>query len=347
MTEPRETDVDEFVAALMAAHRPARRPVEWPAHVTAAARRGGAPAPAPVPGPRLRWRLPTTRRGRLAAIGSAVTVILVAGGFIVLPTTVANAAPPATPANIIGIALTGINAKDYLQNLAGRVEALDEAPTPGYYTHTRVQMWNIDVDWKHEDADKKVISRDVQLWWAPKQNRIRQETILPQSPHSTRATSCDELPTEKAHPRDRRELGEQDISLLIDGTPATDPDRLLTQLTGDQAPPGPLVTVGLLADLHRFHTFDPRQRAAVLRLVARASGLEYHGHVTDRCGRVGIAVSVHDDYTRRALIFDEVTGKLLDAETITLVDRNEPTVTADSVVAYTLYLDNRTTDQTS
>jgi hypothetical protein len=94
----------------------------------------------------------------------------------------------------------------------------------------------------------------------------------------------------------------------------------------------------------------PAVRAAVLRFVAATPGIRLTGHVTDRAGRPGIAVSLDSDYsglpTRYTLIFDEHDGRLLGDEEMLTTTAGKLNVPVPSVIGYTTYIDGHYTDNT-
>ena len=124
---------------------------------------------------------------------------------------------------------------------------------------------------------------------------------------------------------------------------STDPGRLAEQLgehhssaPGDAA----LAVLSALADLNHAHTPGRDVRAAALRVLAGTDGLTYHGAVTDRAGRHGIAVaaSSSDGITRKLLIIDPRTGDLLAAERTALRDPGALGITEPTVLTYQLFL---------
>ncbi|MDQ6775232.1 MAG: CU044_5270 family protein [Actinomycetota bacterium] len=87
---------------------------------------------------------------------------------------------------------------------------------------------------------------------------------------------------------------------------------------------------------------SPRLEAAILRLLALTPGVTNSGTVSDRDGRRGVAVSAESDYTgveiSYTLVFDQSTGKLLEADQTLTGDPGNLGVPQGSVLAYTTYL---------
>jgi hypothetical protein len=112
-----------------------------------------------------------------------------------------------------------------------------------------------------------------------------------------------------------------------------------------------LATPGSVPSARQFVAFtvfadrepiSPPVEAGILRLLALAPGVTNSGTVTDRNGRPGMAVSVESDYTgveaSYTLIFDQSTGKLLEADETLTGDPRKLGVPQGAVLAYTTYL---------
>jgi hypothetical protein len=96
---------------------------------------------------------------------------------------------------------------------------------------------------------------------------------------------------------------------------------------------------------------SPPVEAAILRLLALTPDVTNSGTATDRDGRPGIAVSVESDYTgveiSYTLVFNQSTGRLLEADQTLTGDPGKLGVPQGSVVAYTTYLASGYTDNTT
>ena len=97
-----------------------------------------------------------------------------------------------------------------------------------------------------------------------------------------------------------------------------------------------------LVNLTDAEPISPPVQAAALTLLAHIPDVTNSGTVTDRDGRAGVAVSVEPDssgpLTRYTLIFDPVTGALLEADQTVVGESQDPSVREGSVVAYTTFL---------
>lgn len=332
------------VEQIMRAHRPAEDGVVWPAHITPAALIRDAEAAArATPLGRLRHavRMPRKRRRRWAA-----GIATVAAGITIglTTTTGATANPPVTPA-ILQVDADAITpAGPFLRQLAERAAARIEPKTAGGYSYNRSQLWSVETDGRKPGADTQVLAQDEQIWWAPGLTGRRIVTSLPpQSPQTVRAEWTVALPTPEFAPQLVDAPQPEEISLVIDGVPSTDPQTLAGQIAKNEiAPLKPLPRVRALAEMCRYHVLNPGQRAAVLSVLADTANVIYRGPITDRSNRTGMAFSIDNDEhtTRDILVFDAVTGSLLSHEQVTLVANAELELPANSVTAYVLYLNH-------
>ncbi|MBB5868590.1 hypothetical protein F4553_001969 [Allocatelliglobosispora scoriae] len=330
----------------MTAHRPPDEAIVWPSHINPAAIMAKAQAAKPctaTPQPPTPSRRSKLRR-RAIACGLAVTTLTGGVAFFASP---ASASPPAIPGTIDFDAASTESAYRSLTDLAEAVSRRQEPTAVGAYSFTRSQIWSLESDRHRPGADKHVMAQDEQLWWSPTTRSRLLTTLPPQQPDTVRAEWTGDLPPQSEAPRAMDQLGVNEISLVLDQTPADDADRLLAQVAAKEQKPSPLPPMSVLrtlADMCRYHVLNPTQRAAVLLALAKAGGLIYRGIVTDRGGRRGLAVSLDtDDHTlRQVLVFDRDNGSLLSREQITLVADDDLRLPAGSVTAYVLYLEHRT-----
>ncbi|HWF52937.1 MAG TPA: hypothetical protein VG294_19990 [Solirubrobacteraceae bacterium] len=96
------------------------------------------------------------------------------------------------------------------------------------------------------------------------------------------------------------------------------------------------------ADLSDRQPISPLVESTILRLLALTPGVVDSGTVTDRDGRRGVALSVESGYTGvevlYSLIFDQSTGKLLEADQTLSGDPGVLDVPQGSVLAYKTFL---------
>lgn len=99
----------------------------------------------------------------------------------------------------------------------------------------------------------------------------------------------------------------------------------------------------IVGDLLRETVAAPELRAALYRVAAGLNGVELVGSMTDRAGRIGIAVSMTNDQSsrgleRRTLIFDPETSMLLGEEDVLLHKVDWLEAEPPLVIGYTTYL---------
>jgi hypothetical protein len=97
-------------------------------------------------------------------------------------------------------------------------------------------------------------------------------------------------------------------------------------------------------DLADSQPISPLVEAAILRLLALDPSVINSGTVTDRDGRHGVAVSLESGYSGAeilyTLVFDQSTGKLLEADQTLTGDPGKLDVQQGSVLAYTTFHDS-------
>jgi len=103
---------------------------------------------------------------------------------------------------------------------------------------------------------------------------------------------------------------------------------------------GPQSPLHVLAELNQWQTPGRHVQAAAVAVLRDTHGLTYHGVVTDRAGRPGIAIaaSSHNGATRDLIILDPHTGELLAYEHTAMRDPGALGNTRPTVLTYTLYI---------
>ncbi|MEV4479078.1 hypothetical protein [Micromonospora coxensis] len=213
-----------------------------------------------------------------------------------------------------------------LRQLAEAVADLPEPVAQGRYAYTCLRVWSPkDLAYGSEDPDRY---REELLWWTTRRSGRRTVTAVEDG--------------RRAEPVVTR----YDDGELTDvpPNPATDPAELRRQVAAqlDRSPPELRNAAGVLSTvawIYRYRPLTPRQRAALLVLLAETPGVTYQGSYPDRADRLGHAVSAADGEGRReVLTFHPRTGQLLSHET---------TGASHNLLSYFLLLSTTRTDSTT
>jgi len=222
--------------------------------------------------------------------------------------------------------------------------AADTIPT-GTYTHVRTQTWSADPT--STDGSSTVTAVEENLFWAADHSGVRTTLALPPEPAGQTTAGYVEQPPPSIGDLQRFVYGPHELTVIVD-RPSNQPEILAGQMHAENPARTPQALVRTAADLYRFHALTPRQRAAVLQVLADTDGLVDRGQVTDRAGRPGVAISVDGSESgvqvRDILIFDPVTGALLSHEQLLLTRPTLAEALTPSVAAYVLYLTNSRVD---
>lgn len=242
----------------------------------------------------------------------------------------ARPAPPVLPPaeGGPGEADAASHAKRILSNLAS-IAARQPAQTPALYAYLRRQSWAAGTT-----VPAAVIATDVQTWLRADFSGYEQTTTLPAQPAGGRETQWTQrLPAQFRAGITTFEPGGYPHPVR---NPSPQAGVLAAQLGNAY---GHEVATGV-ADLFRLH-LSPAQHCAALHVLAGISNLAYHGTVTDRASRTGVAFSSTDPASgvREVLYLEPGTGALLAFE------RLAPGAGGESLVeAYTLFLETHTTN---
>ncbi|MCP2327001.1 hypothetical protein HDA40_005508 [Hamadaea flava] len=375
-TDRRRALSPDDVAALLHAAADAERPAAAPpspeqimAIPVARARRGDW-----LPEPVSMARLLTDRvRNRVAAVVSAAAGLLALATAAVVTTTantvatpptaspVATTASPAptararmadTPApQLVSISQDGTMMLRTMSEHVGDLTAPPALPV----TYVRLRDYWADISDADPTHARSQIAYDLHVWWAPDRSAHTRRVTLPTPAAGVFDEPYLHEPIPAGQPvRDYRDLpgsgtGNDDGIRLQIPDPADTPSQLTAQLAAAHpGTTGTTATLRAVADLYRQHHLSPRQRAAVLSILAE-SGLRYMGDVHDRAGRPGIAFGIDLDTdgpsaTRFLMVIDEETGALLSYEEDLLAPAaaGSQTRTAVATAHYVLYLENTT-----
>lgn len=337
----------------------------------------------PVALPRRRDRLPRPMvvallltdhlRIRVKAVVSTVAGLLALMGALVTSNAMTVATPPtATPSitsrgssaatavprpvmadtpapQLVAVSRDG---SAMLWDLSRRTSSLSAHPSLPV-THVWLRDFWADVSDGDPSQAHSQEAFDVQVWWAPDRSARTRRVTLPKPAAGVFAEPYLNRPLPAGLPvldhRDGPGSGtgnDEGIRVQIPN-PSDDPGRLSTQLAATHpGTTGTRATLRAISDLYRQHHLQPRQRAAVLSVLA-SIGLRYMGDVVDRAGRDGVAFGVDLDNdgpgaTRYLMVIDEDTGTLLSYEEDLLAPDAGSAPVAVATAHYVLYLASKT-----
>jgi hypothetical protein len=255
---------------------------------------------APVPTPRS-W----DRRRVLRAGLTAAAIGVIAGAPAIAYALTDPPAPRGTLRPISGPrSPRRPTPKDHLLALRDHVRGLDEPPSSGRFTYTRIAVWS----WEDPPGDptRAETSHYERLWWDEELSGVRMVVSTSDGrPTTTRQTF-------------RR--GEAPITIPV---PSADPVELTRQLRGEFPPTaGPAGILRAIAAVYSCHALSPAQRAATHGVLAQTDGLLYEGTfpgnqltIYTETGGEGRPVA-HD-----LLVFDTTDGALLRYDMVTVRGR--------------------------
>jgi hypothetical protein len=199
--------------------------------------------------------------------------------------------------------------------------ALQVPGTP--YAYVRVRTWHLSVPRSDQSPPSVVLPTVTQSWLrSDGSGRLRRITSR------MHGTNVSDTPVAAGHPLPPLSVN-----------PAVLARRFGLVYPGTAPSARQFVTFTAMAD---SQPISPPVEAAILRLLALTPGVVNSGTVTDRNGRPGVAVSVESDYTgveiSYTLVFDQSTGKLLEADQTLTGDPGKLDVPQGAVLGYTSYL---------
>lgn len=260
-------------------------------------------------------------RSRPAVAALAVAAV-VSGAVAVWPgaTPVAFAATPPPLAYHLAAEDSRRGAAAELEEIARRVETLPESPG-GERSHLRWRQWAL---WTRTDSGgsfSKVVPEEFDLVRSPEGARLRR-FLLDDGPGSATEQTADATL-------------QGPVPVTADGLRAW----LRSRTPGID---GPLGASQAVHDLVTQRVLSPRQRAALLRLLADLPEVAVTGEVVDRAGRPGVAFSADSAAgglpTRYTFIVDPVSGQLLGQEETLTESAGKLNVPVPSVIEYDAYL---------
>lgn len=315
------------VRALLARHDPAPPAPDNPAHDAVGRTTFARILATPQATSPRRWapaRRPAAHRGRWAAAVTAAAVAAIAVALGVLPVGGASrSAYAATPPLLHYQASASTpTATVLLRQLAERAQA-QPAPSTGRYHYLDLQTWALWTRVAGGEGHSRVVPAHSRYWIAD-DGSGKTETVVDGKEQT-------------------RTLAPGEWARMYDvGALSTDPATLAGQLAvGHPTSNGAAERFVAVTDLWIQQAPPPALQAAILRVLADQPGLVDRGHVTDRAGRPGVAVSVDSAYgglpTRYTLIFDPATGMVLDYEETLTTTAGKLNVPIPSTISYTTW----------
>ncbi|WP_326550511.1 CU044_5270 family protein [Micromonospora sp. NBC_01813] len=279
-----------------------------------------------APVPALDAEVSRRRAGRRTLVGSLTALTLVAVGVLVLldPLRQPDRAVAATPPLLaFEYEENPLSARPYLLDLAERLT--DDGPEPaGPVTYVHTEAWSLDISAAGGETTSVVIPWKQEIWHAPDGSALRKVTRPSAGPGATLAESIRYAPGEWITP--------------TPSPPSADLAQLRAQVYANQPQENGIKSaVRGVADLYQGWVIPTSVRAQLLRFLAEHEDLKYRGHVTDRAGRTGIAITADSAGAQDIIILDEATGQLLAYESV-IVSGAQALAELPAVFSYVLLL---------
>lgn len=311
---------DPIIAPAPTAPRPGT--VDGPDPTAQPTPQPGTPRPvaaAALPAPSGAARGALHRYGRLLTV-AGVSAIVACAAALPPPftpgrgdprATVRRSAPRRTPTvppttSLVAATPPGRPARSALAQLAART-ARSSAPTaagPVTYVHTRTERPD-----DNSAADEPFTTTDVQLWWQPHRPGRLISTPVP----------ADGAPDPSA-PASISAVAPRSLDLPIE-EPSDDPGILARQLDeAGSAVDTPVHTLQSIIRIYRYYCPNPRQRAAMLRLLADTTGLLATAGSEAASAETPLRITATADgnTVQQHASFDPRTGTLLHAEALSV-----------------------------
>lgn len=289
------------------------------------------------------------RRARWAAVAAGAAALAVLAFTVGLPVLGGGPAPvhAATPPLLTLHEPPSADAPAELRRLAAVASRVAEQP--GARRASSWQTWSLTSRVDGELVTSAVVPQDGELAWREDGSGSLTvkagEPYFPSQAHR-RAWERVGAPVAPGSIVERHEYRPGELPLMFPTPPPNDPAALEAYLrTGHPgAEPGADGTAELfvaIGDLQREWRLTPPQRAALLQVVAEATGVSALGSTVDRLGRDGEAFAVESDLTglptRYVLVVDPDDGRVLAAEQWLTTDGGALDVPVPSVISYTAW----------
>ncbi|MFD5843730.1 CU044_5270 family protein [Streptomyces chartreusis] len=278
---------------------------------------------------------------------TSVAVAVAAAGALVVTNILGTTAQPAYAVTPAPLAYDGgaESATDVLEKIASRVEKLREQSSAARSDEHFIQeSWSLTTRVDGQQVTSAVIPEHRETWKQPDGSmKWTVRTEKPRFQSSEQRKSWEEAGAVGEEPETWSDSsGPADPADPVNQEPPADPEGMASWLRLGHETSGAGELFNSVSERNMTRSFTPGQRAALLRALKQAPGIEYRGEVEDRAGRPGAAFSVNSEYgglpTRYSLVFDEASGDLLSYEEELTGSAGKLNVKTPAVIAYTTYL---------
>lgn len=288
-----------------------------------------------------------TARRRFAVASAVVATLALAGGLAVAGPVGTGETPAfaATPPLLdLEYDTTAPPAADYLLRIAASIPippTSDEVLVDSI-TFVRTRAWALDMAMSESETVAAIVPYEQERWRAPDGSGLVRRTWMPPQFADERARhDWEQIAGHASSENDVIRYGPGEQATVTPEPPSADLAELTAQLYAHQPREnGPKSAVRAVADIYRDWVLPATVRAQALRFLAEEEALRYHGRVTDRAGREGVAVTAESAGETDMLILDPHTGAVLAHENIINRDVRLP-VKTPAVFSYVLILDSR------
>ncbi|MEN8655869.1 hypothetical protein ABCR94_36185 [Streptomyces sp. 21So2-11] len=281
---------------------------------------------------------PGARRGRrnlFIAVTTAACVVAVGIGLLDSP--VQQSAYAATPPPLKVVSQAPVPAATVLERIARQVEHVREAAPAGGKERFVQETWSLETRIGGQQITSAVVPE-------------RRETTKDAEGNlawSVRAKKP-EFQDDEQREAWESQWAEVDEPTQVSGSEKAsgEPPSGLNQMREWLMQRSPADTAGFISEslIEKSMTnhFAPKQRAAVLRVLAERKGLAYSGTAVDREGRPGVAFTIASSSTglpaKHTIVIDEDSGKLLSYEKMLTGNPGQLKVKTPAVINYVSFL---------
>ncbi|MEV0269897.1 hypothetical protein AB0H43_14055 [Hamadaea sp. NPDC050747] len=205
-------------------------------------------------------------------------------------------------------------------------------------THLHYRHWKLDPGQPRHG----LVMSDVQLWWAADGTALIQRCDVVEDPKSTRISNPRNI---QGPCPDTSHLTWGHYRPRMPHPLPTNVATLRTWLTVFADSSSDHALIAAAVDMLREHHLNPRQRAALLAILADMPAIKYRGTTTDRAGRAGEAFSLDSVLSDGStitdlLIIDPGDGTLLGYDKVLLTPAPGSELDPMTVVETTIFLES-------